>query len=337
MTKEKELGTLIGSVNFDKVDHIKKLIQEGVDINYRYQEEDSFTGSTPLMACIITAGISQFDVDLEVFKLLIENGADIGMVDESGNTPILIAVNYFALHILPLLVQQGANIHDQNNEGENAFNIIVARYAEEQQLDEENLYRVQDAAMQEEIRQGKGEAYERMLERIDAIVENGYDLNTGVESAAFDAITAISVNSLPAEVLPYLFEKGANARECKKGPLLHYAIFRKLPQHIILSMMRTVGLEYVFERFHSFTPIDFAVAHNDLGLTKQLIELGASIHMNDDQPFRNACKLGHLELVKCLVGSGANIHAVDEKGNTPLFYAQAKGFAAIAEYLESIH
>jgi len=289
------------------------------------------------MICIRTAGIGQFDVDLDVFKLLIENGADTEMVDESGNTPVLIAVNYFALHIVPLLVQQGANIHDQNNEGENAFNIIVTRYAEEQQLDEENLYRVQDAKMQEEIRQGKGEAYERMLERIDAIVENGYDLNTGKESAAFDAITAISEDLLPADVLLYLFEKGANARECKRGPLLGYALFRKLPQHIIISMMQSIGLEYVFERYHNFTPINFAVARNDMGLAKQLIELGANIHMNDDQPLRNACKLGHLELVKYLVESGANIHAVDEKGNTPLFYAQAKGFAAIAEYLESIH
>ena len=31
----------------------------------------------------------------------------------------------------------------------------------------------------------------------------------------------------------------------------------------------------------------------------------------------------------------ANMHAVDEKGNAPLHYAQLKGFIAIVDYLES--
>jgi ankyrin repeat protein len=335
MSKEKELIAIIASVDFNKVDRIKKLIQEGVNINYRFQEEGVLFGSTPLTECIRTAGISQFDVDLDVFKLLIEHGADTGVVDESGNTPVLIAVNYFALNILKLLVQQGANIHDQNTDGENAFNVIVARYEEEQQLDEEHLYMIQEADRKEDISQGKGEAFERMLERIDAIVENGYDLNAGDESAAFDAITAISENRLPSEVLEYLFEKGADARECKKGPLLDYAMFRKLPQRTILSTMQTIELEYVFENYHNFTAIDFAVARNDASLTKQLIKLGANIHGNADQPLRNACKLGRLEIVQCLVEAGANIHAVDEKGNAPLHYAQIKGFTAIVDYLES--
>ena len=99
--------------------------------------------------------------------------------------------------------------------------------------------------------------------------------------------------------------------------------------------MQTIGLEHVFEKYHNFTPIDFAVVRNDVGLTKQLIKLGANIHGNADQPLRNACKLGHLEIVQCLIEAGANIHAVDEKGNAPLHYARVKSFTAIIDDLES--
>lgn len=334
MSKENELITLIGSVNPNKVDLIKKLIQDGVDLNYVLPSEDTYAGYTPLMLCINTAGIGQFDVDAEVFKLLIDNGADTSMTDDEGNTPVLIAVKYFALDILRLLIQKGASIYDQNDAGENAFNIIIARYEEEQQLDEENLFRIPDAALQEDIRQGMGEAYERMLERIDAIVENGYDLNTGDESAAFQAITAISEERLPADVLTYLFEKGANARECTTGPLLDYALFRKLPTPALVSMIQTIGLEYTFDCFHNFTPINIVAIRNNTELATQLIELGADIHLNNDQPLRNACKLGRFEMVQCLVSSGANMHAADEKGNTPLHYARELNFTAIVDYLE---
>lgn len=327
---------LIGAVDFNKVDGIKNLIAEGVDINYVADETDEvFYGRSPLLHCIRTAGISQFDVDFEVFELLLANGATLEGTDEEGNSAILVAVKYFALQLLGSLIQQGATIHAQNEEGQNAFDIIVARYEEEQQLDVDHLDTIQDAERREDVQQGVGEAFERMLDRIDAIVKHGYDLNAGDESAAFVAVTAISEDRLPLDVLSYLFEQGADVREHKNGPLVAYAMFRQLPNDTILSMMQMIGLEYVFERYHNFTAVNFAVARNNVDLTRQLITLGADIHMNAGQPLRNACKLGYLEIAKCLVEAGADINIVDEKGNTPLYYAQAKGVDALVDWLKS--
>jgi hypothetical protein len=326
MTKESQLIQLIRGVDFNKVDKISALLQEGVDINYKFseaeQEENGSYYETPLLASIITAGVSQFDVDEEVFYLLVKQGAATTVIDEEGNTPLLIAIKYFALNIFSFLAQQGADVHAQNKAGENAFNIICYRYLEELEWEQQQP----NAAP---------EALERMMERIDVLVAEGYNLNAGDNSAAFDAITAISVNELPGSILDYLFSKGADARESKKGPLLDYAIFRNLPEEVILSMMQTIGLEYKFDNFHQFTPLNFAVARNRLSVLEKLIALGADIHVHGDQALRNACKLGHFEIVLCLVEAGANSHATDEQGNTPLFYAEQKGFAAIVHVLKS--
>jgi len=185
MSKEKELMDLIVDIEIDieKIDSISDLIAEGVDINYTCTEEDQvenlWLARTPLLQCIATGGITLLDVDLEVFELLIEHGVKTDITDELGNTPVLVAIKYLALEALKLLVQQGANIYDKNTAGENVFDIIVAKYYEEAQ------------ELGEDLQAGGGEAYERMLERIDAIVENGYDLKLLVDLAEQGGFTGI--------------------------------------------------------------------------------------------------------------------------------------------------
>lgn len=63
------------------------------------------------------------------------------------------------------------------------------------------------------------------------------------------------------------------------------------------------------------------------------------------QPFANALRRtplmiasaeGHLDIVKFLVKSGADINAKDVTGHTPLFWADFKGYDKVQEYLESL-
>jgi ankyrin repeat protein len=45
-------------------------------------------------------------------------------------------------------------------------------------------------------------------------------------------------------------------------------------------------------------------------------------------------QLGCQEIVKCLVEAGADINIVDEKGNTPLYDAQAKALMPFVDWLK---
>lgn len=333
MSSEKELMGFIGSADFDKVDNIKNLIEEGVDINYVFQKAEQvdnlWFSRTPLMECIITAGISQSEEDFEVFELLTENGADMKITDESGNTPALIAVRYFALDILRFLVQQGANIHDQNTAEENAFDIIIARYEEErEELGEEDV-------------NDKGEAFERMLERIDAIVENGYDLSGGKYPATECALLNISENRLPAETLIYLFDKGADPRgyvnpeEGTPFPLLEAAFCNNLPDEELVAMIGKIGVEYVYEQYVESTPLLLAVHNQNEVVIKNLISSGADVHIQNDRALRVACDTGNLEIVKYLVGHGAIINATDLRGDNSVALAEKLGFTDIVAFLKS--
>ncbi len=244
---------LIGSVEYDKVDAITKLIEEGVDINYVFSEEDQvenmWLGRTPLMNCIATGGISQSEDDLVVFELLMEHEANIEIVDEQGNTPVLIAIKYFALIILNRLVQQGANIHDQNTAEENAFNIIIARYYEEVQ----------------ELAEDPDEAFQRMKERIDAIVKKGFDLSGGRYPAAAHLLDNIRDCGFPAQTLLYLFDIGFDPRgylileDGTHYPWLAAAFDNGVPLGILEAMIRKVGVEYVFEKCNDCTPLLLAI------------------------------------------------------------------------------
>ena len=71
----------------------------------------------------------------------------------------------------------------------------------------------------------------------------------------------------------------------------------------------------------------------NLELIKICIQLGVSIHTEDDCALRWAAGRGYLEVVKYLVEQGANIHADDEGA---LRWASENGHTRVVEYLKSL-
>ncbi len=68
------------------------------------------------------AGLSALHVaikmgDLKIAKILLENGADINFQDNNGNTPLILAIKKKDLELVSFVVLQGADVNLANNEG----------------------------------------------------------------------------------------------------------------------------------------------------------------------------------------------------------------------------
>ena len=81
-------------------------------------------------------------------------------------------------------------------------------------------------------------------------------------------------------------------------------------------------------------PLIWASRNGHLDIVKYLVGKGANIHADDDEALRLASHYGHLEVVKYLVEKGANIRARDDYA---LKYARRNGHVDVVKYLEECH
>src|SRR5690606_34115855 len=75
-------------------------------------------------------------------------------------------------------------------------------------------------------------------------------------------------------------------------------------EEIIQVFKRAKNPEYI---------VAYAASNGHLEVVKYLVGLGADIHANNEYALRWAAENGHLEMVKYLVGLGADIHVDNEQ------------------------
>ena len=73
--------------------------------------------------------------------------------------------------------------------------------------------------------------------------------------------------------------------------------------------------------------------HGHLSVVKFLVASGANVHAVDDQALRFAYERGHLAVVEFLVKAGANVHADDDQA---LRFASAHGYLSVVEFLKTL-
>jgi hypothetical protein len=101
-------------------EHIKTLIENYVDVNYK----DS-TGRTALW---YTLDKQIYDPPTTIINILLEAGADINATNQKGET-ILINAMFFDVSYarVKLLLDMGANVHLKDNKGQTALDVARAK------------------------------------------------------------------------------------------------------------------------------------------------------------------------------------------------------------------
>lgn len=83
-----------------EVNNIKK-------INLNHKSND---GTTPLILSVLLE-------NFEIFKLLIELGANINLSDEDGNLPIHLACQFGSVEMVDILIEKGTKLFDKTENG----------------------------------------------------------------------------------------------------------------------------------------------------------------------------------------------------------------------------
>ena len=103
---------LVMSVIERDFDKIKKLLQQGYDLNTPYNEY----GYTPFHLAVY------HPFPIEVIKELINLGADVNQPIKDGRTPIMLScISRIYPNVLKLLIQYGADVNAQDKNGYTAL------------------------------------------------------------------------------------------------------------------------------------------------------------------------------------------------------------------------
>jgi len=95
----KKIRVLIKTVKKGKFEKVKRLVEEGVDVN-----KPDNKGKTPLWWAIYIG-------DIEIAKLLLEKGADVDKPDNKGKTPLWWAIHKGYIDTTKLLIENGADVN----------------------------------------------------------------------------------------------------------------------------------------------------------------------------------------------------------------------------------
>jgi len=114
---------LMWAIEYERPDYVESLLMVGADPNIREVSQDW----GPLhKACFYSLP--------KVVKMLLDKGADVNHVDETGRSPLLWALTPIShdnrLEVLPLLLMRGADVDVENKEGLTPIQIVEGRGGE---------------------------------------------------------------------------------------------------------------------------------------------------------------------------------------------------------------
>jgi ankyrin repeat protein len=285
---------------------------------------------------------------LEMVKILHQNGSDLNSTDKKGYTPLCKAVFNGHLEVVKFLYEHGAatDIHTPIKDGWTPLNaassnghLEVVKFlykhgaAADIHTPDQNGWTPLNAA--------SSNGY---LEVVKFLYKHGADAD--IHIATTNGRTPLHSASFNGhlEVVKFLYEHGADAD-------IHTAInYGHTPLYAASAFGHLEVVKFLYEHgaaadIHTpiksgWTPLNIASSNGHLEVVKFLYKHGAVVDIhtatNDSQtPLYAASRYGHLEVVKFLYehGADADIHTPDQNGWTPLNTASSNGNLEVVKFL----
>ena len=267
---------------------LKILIELGANPNV----VEKYYGS-PLMQALKNNASAEF------IRILLDGKADINLPDDSGKTPVFVAVEHRRFDHLRTLLSRGGNLNHKANNG--------------------------DTALSEEIKRK-----EASLEVVKLLIELGADID------AAKALHAAFRGSRQAlDFVPTLIELGADVNSKNDIEISPLALAASEPACPVPTLAMLVKAGAVIDSVDAkgMTPLLHASECGNAKAVEFLVECKASLTHCDAEgksALHWCCKSGKAAIVPLLVNAGAELNIQDKSdsergesngGRTPLMYA----------------
>ncbi|XP_011496279.1 PREDICTED: ankyrin repeat and KH domain-containing protein 1-like [Ceratosolen solmsi marchali] len=312
---------LMEAASAGHVDIVSLLIAHGADVNAH-----STSGNTPLMyAC---AGGHE-----EVVRVLLEAGANVEDHNDNGHTPLMEAASAGHVSVAKILLEHGAGINTHSNEfKESALTLAcykghleMVKFLLEAGADREHKTDEMHTALMEASMDGHVEVARLLL-------DSGAQVNMPTDS--FESPLTLAACGGHVDLAMLLIERGANIEEVNDEgytPLME-AAREGHEEMIALLLSQGANINAQTEETQE-TALTLACCGGFLDVTDFLIKAGADIELGASTPLMEAAQEGHLDLVRYLLETRANVHAQTQTGDTALTYACENGHTDVADLL----
>ncbi|XP_068143289.1 protein TANC2 isoform X1 [Drosophila tropicalis] len=300
-----------------------------------------YMGGAPILCIAAHEGI------LPMVSLLLEFGADVGLTNSQGCSPLVLAAMRGHCDVVRPLVAAGSSLGQLDITQRCALvhaarmgHLSVVKYL--LACDWTPRPNSQDVsrsvALQQALIGAAAQAHVKILEDLLDLNENEYDLDiNGLEPSSGElALTAAGRHGC-VDVINILLSRGAqiNARNRQGFTALWLAV-KEGHLSVVEQLLQRGALldEHLGE--NRKTPLMIAAEEGHLELLELLLARGSNLEAQDHEGFTAlswACLRGHLAAAKCLIEQGCNRHHEDHNGRTALDLAAYQGAASMVLYI----
>jgi ankyrin repeat protein len=311
----------------DMSDVIAYLIKVGLDVNSR-----NYYFETPLMHAA--------NNDLNLTKLLIENGADISAKNTSGFTALIRAVQGKKIEIVKYLIEQGADVNAKDSRGKSVLihslnnpdilELILKSGADINSVAAEGKTPLIAAIMDTNIKDNN------QLDKINTLLQYGADINQITYESGSPLSFAITRKLRP--IVNFLLETNADVdlKLQDNQTCLMIASEKGYTNYVNLLLEYNADPNLLADT--DLSALTFAASKGHIDIIKTLIKHNAKLEPDLDcapTALKTATMLGYLDIVKLLIENGAKIDYKDCKGRDAITIAKEFNQQVILEYLLS--
>lgn len=317
------------------------LIMGGANVNYRTE----VLNNAPILCVHAHLGY------LETVALLLEFGADVEGVSESGLTPLGYAAAAGHLPIITALCSKKATVDHLDKNGQCPLvhaalrgHLEVVKYLVqcEWNTDGEPAGSFSKShAVQQALIAAASMGYTEIVSYLLDLPEKDEEEEERAQINNFDTLWGETALTAAAgrgklDVCRLLLEQGAAvAQPNRRGIVPLFSAVRQGHWQIV-DLLLNHGADVNMADKQGRTPLMMAASEGHLGTAEFLLAQGASLSLMDKEGLTAlswACLKGHLPLVRALVERGAATAHADKSGRTPLDLAAFYGDSEVVQYL----